>query len=221
MFSPSSVVDVGCGIGTFLAAFKDAGVNDLLGLDGNWVNKSQLCIDEKYFTEIDLESPIDLERRFDIAVCLEVAEHLSPGSADKLVQTLCSASDLIIFSAALPGQGGENHLNEQLAEYWQEKFLCHDFYFFDIFRERYWHNSDIDWWYKQNMFLVARSSATLPSSVSDRKVDGTVNTYVHPEPFLHAIREMERARANLESLKSVSGVLKAIPKLARSKFFRH
>src|SRR5262249_16044265 len=156
---PKSVVDVGCGIGTFLNVFLENGVNDVLGIDGAWVDRGQLYIDEKYFVEADLEQPLKPGRKFDLAICLEVAEHLRPESADAFVEWLCSLSDTIVFSAAIPGQGGDNHLNEQPFEYWQNKFAVHDFHFYDVFRNRYWQNDEIDCWYRQNMFLAAHESA--------------------------------------------------------------
>ncbi|MDT8380578.1 MAG: class I SAM-dependent methyltransferase, partial [Desulfotignum sp.] len=121
VLNPRSVVDVGCGIGTFLHVFRKAGVNDVLGYDGSWVNLDQLSqyLNPAFFREVDLEKSVSPERSFDLALCLEVAEHLHPDSADNLVETLTSLSSRILFSAAVPGQMGQNHINEQWPEYWQ------------------------------------------------------------------------------------------------------
>src|SRR5690606_16087480 len=112
---PKSVVDVGCGLGTFLRAFKDLGVKDVYGLDGPWVRRDLLYkyIEEGEFEEADLEKPIEVTRRFDLAISLEVAEHLSEARADGFVADLGKLSDNILFSAAIPGQGGDHHINEQ------------------------------------------------------------------------------------------------------------
>lgn len=130
MFKPKSVCDVGCGTGNFLHFFKQQGTEKVLGLDGEWANKTllekHLCGDE--FLTVDFEESISLNLpRFEICLSLEVAEHISEENADSFVDFLTSLSDLIIFSAALPFQGGINHINEQKEEYWEGKFKKGDF----------------------------------------------------------------------------------------------
>ena len=115
LFQPKSVVDIGCGIGTFLHCFKKEGVNHILGVDGEWVNKKLLhrYINSDEFLLADLEESLKLDTQFDLVLSLEVAEHLKKESADIFVQNLISAGKLILFSAAIPQQGGQNHINEQ------------------------------------------------------------------------------------------------------------
>jgi SAM-dependent methyltransferase len=208
LLRPSSVVDIGCGVGTFLSVFKSHGVNELLGIDGGWVLKEQLYVDEGYFVEADLEKPVELAQRFDLAICVEVAEHLTAKSADTIVDTLCSASDFIVFSAAIPGQGGQNHVNEQPFGYWQEKFAARNYRYFDIFRQLYWNDERVDWWYKQNMFLVANKAKPLSDEIERTKIEGTVLTAVHPELYAVALTELERLRSLVNELNSPSGILK-------------
>ena len=153
---PQSVVDIGCGLGTWLKVFEDSGIKVILGVDGNYIDKSKLCIADKYFLLHDLTTPLKLEIRYDLAICLEVAEHLPEDKADVLINTLTNASDTILFSAALPLQGGQNHLNEQSFSYWVKKFNDKGFVVKDYFREKIWNNINIDWWYKQNLFLVEK-----------------------------------------------------------------
>jgi SAM-dependent methyltransferase len=208
-FQPTSVVDVGCGTGTFLSVFRELGVPETLGIDGAWVDREKLHIPEDTFLEADLEAPIRLDRRFDLAVCVEVAEHLAPEAADRFVKDLCSLSDIIVFSAALPGQGGQNHVNEQPFEYWQEKFAVNDRYFYDLFRPKFWDDDEVDWWYRQNMFLIARSGAPLPEVVSLSKIDGKARSCYHPELYraLHAKCDLLEQRAN--ELRSPTGFIKS------------
>ena len=107
------------------------------------------------FMPYDLENALALDGKFDLAISMEVAEHLREESADTFVGSLCSASDVILFSAAHPGQGGDNHLNEQPMEYWQEKFSARGFRHIEIrpaFKE-YW---KIEWWYRDNMALFVK-----------------------------------------------------------------
>lgn len=157
LINPKSVVDIGCGLGTFLNVFKRLGVNDILGIDGPWVDKELLYkyIDSEEFKEFDLEKKIKLEKRYDLAISLEVAEHLKEDSADIFIQNLVNSGKVILFSAAIPGQGGQNHINEQWLTYWEEKFRKHNYIIHDIIRPLFWDNSEIFWWYKQNMVLVA------------------------------------------------------------------
>lgn len=157
-YKPTSILDVGCGIGTFLYIFQKEGIEDILGIDGEWVDISKLYISRDKFKTADLESGFDLKRKFDLILCLEVAEHLNENAANRFIKSLTDHGDIIIFSAALPGQGGDNHLNEKPFAYWQKKFEQYDYFFADIFRERFWNNENVNWWYKQNMFLVVKKS---------------------------------------------------------------
>src|ERR671925_1539421 len=113
LVSPRSVVDVGCGVGTWLKAAMELGVEDILGLDGDYVDRAMLQIPSAQFTPVDLTRPFRLPRTFDAALSLEVAEHLPESSAVDFVESLASLSNVILFSAAIPGQMGEHHVNEQ------------------------------------------------------------------------------------------------------------
>src|SRR5262249_5217435 len=121
LVEPRSVVDVGCGVGTWLRAFVENGVEDVLGVDGAYVDRNRLCIDPARFQAMDLARPQPLGRTFDLAVCLEVGEHLPTRAAPGLVAML-TAAPVVLFSAAIPGQGGTNHVNEQWPNFWQRLF---------------------------------------------------------------------------------------------------
>jgi SAM-dependent methyltransferase len=168
IFKPESALDVGCGTGTWLKIFYDKGVKDIKGLDGDFVNMDLLRqnISVEQFHAADLREPFDLERKFDLVISLEVAEHLPQATADQFVESLTRHADTIVFSAALPGQGGQNHLNEQWKKYWIDKFASFHFTVYDILRARFWNNKNVDWWYKQNMLVFSKKDLTslLPSS---------------------------------------------------------
>ena len=119
LIKPKSVVDFGCGIGTFLHVFKNNNITEVLGLDGKWVNKDLLhkYISPSEFKEVNLEESVSLEKKYDLAISLEVAEHLSEKAAKIFVKNLVNAADKVIFSAAIPNQGGQNHINEQPLTY--------------------------------------------------------------------------------------------------------
>lgn len=174
----SSVLDVGCGTGTWLKAFEEQGIVDYQGVDGAHLDRSLLKIPADRFLVYDLNHPFSLNRSFDLVLSLEVAEHLEERYADGHVETLVNHGKAILFSAAVPGQGGQHHVNEQWPEYWQEKFGKHGFYFHDVIRPRIWNNRGVDWWYRQNIFLVTREAS--PERIMSA---------VHPELYRKVLRD--------------------------------
>jgi|SRR5579859_1698773 len=186
-----SVVDVGCGDGTWLAAFHKLGVSDILGIDGDYVQGEDLQIDPKYFRSMDLSEPFHLERRFDLAISLEVAEHLPETSATTFIESITRLAPAILFSAAIPRQGGNNHINEQWQDFWVSLFRKHSYLAIDLIRKRVWQNQSVDWWYAQNTVLFAEakyvmSNPTLKSELEQTKLDQL--NVVHPRGYLEALR---------------------------------
>ncbi len=159
LVSPKSVVDIGCGRGAWLSAFTEADVEDVLGVDGDYVDRSSLLIEPAKFLPADVTRPLDLHRRFDLALCLEVAEHLPASAAATLVRSLTALAPVIVFSAAPPGQGGTSHVNEQWPIYWKQHFAEHDFMQLDPIRRHVCQHADVAWWYQQNMFVYAHQEA--------------------------------------------------------------
>jgi hypothetical protein len=148
-----SVCDVGCGIGTWLAAFIEEGVSDVLGMDGEYVDKKMLQIPSLAFLSTDLNRHFSVDRTFDAVISLEVGEHLTPERAEGFVKDLTALSKVIIFSAAIPGQGGTGHINEQWPDYWEKLFKQNGFVCVDAIRQTIWNNETIEVWYRQNMFV--------------------------------------------------------------------
>lgn len=157
ILQPKSIVDVGCGIGNWLNEFQILGVNDYLGIDGTHLNKKLFLLDTNKLKLVDLEQNYSIDRKFDLAVSLEVAEHLSENSADLFIENLCNLSNTILFSAAIPGQGGQNHINEKPVSYWKQKFEEKQFVFFDIIRPIIWDLHEIKPWYRQNIFIASKT----------------------------------------------------------------
>jgi SAM-dependent methyltransferase len=171
-----SVVDVGCGVGTWAAKFLERGIQDVLGIDGDYVNRSLLRIPESKFRPVDLSSPFDLGRRFDLAVSLEVAEHLPPERAESFVRDLTLLAPLVLFSAAIPGQGGTDHINERYLSYWVELFARRDYVLLDVLRPRIWLIQECDWVYRQNVVMFAHAASAEAATL---KVISGID-YVHP-----------------------------------------
>jgi SAM-dependent methyltransferase len=147
---PNSVIDVGCGAGTWLAA---TGVDDVLGLDGSWVPRDALEIPAARFRPTDLRESLQLDRRFDLAICLETAEHLPVSRSSGLVSDLVQLAPVVLFSAAVPGQGGTDHVNEQPPGFWADLFSAHSYRRVDAIRWEHWDDERVEWWYAQNAFL--------------------------------------------------------------------
>lgn len=181
LLQPKSVLDVGCGIGTWLKCFADAGIDDHLGLDGDHVDRALLAshLAPERFRTFDLTQPFDLGRSFDLVLSLEVAEHLPAASASGFVGSLTAHGDTVVFSAALPGQGGQNHVNEQWKHYWIKLFAARGFALHDILRPRIWGMQGVDWWYQQNMLVFSRQDL---SSLMPR--GSAMLDVIHPELFI-------------------------------------
>jgi SAM-dependent methyltransferase len=153
LLRPSSVVDVGCGTGEWLSAFVDEGVEDVMGIDGDYVDRRLLRISPERFVPADLTEPLDVGRRFDLAMSLEVAEHLPPGRGATFVADLVRLAPAVLFSAAIPYQGGVDHVNEQWLPYWMDAFSRHGYRAIDCVRPRVWSDPTVDVWYAQNTML--------------------------------------------------------------------
>lgn len=190
MVQPKSVLDVGCGIGTWLKVFEDKGINDFLGVDGDYVNRSMLKIEPDNFKPLDLTKVWNLNRKFDLVVSLEVAEHLPEHVADQFVEALVKHGEVILFSAAIPNQQGQNHINEQWPDYWAKKFATHGYYFHDFIRPLIWMNDRVEWWYKQNIFLVKKVKPNAKEDFSNLPV-------VHPELYTLRMDQKRKFKRDL------------------------
>lgn len=172
--APRSALDVGCGAGAWLSAHRELGVADGLGVDGDYVDRSVLLIDESAFQPRDITQPFDLNRQFDLVQCLEVAEHVPTALSDVLVDNIVRHGSRVLFSAAVPGQGGEDHINEQPSEFWRDRFAARNYRLFDFVRPKIMQLEAIESWYRYNtLFFVhdkeikSLSPAVLATRVPD------------------------------------------------------
>jgi SAM-dependent methyltransferase len=166
-FLPRTLLDVGCGRGVWLRAWKQRGVALVVGVDGAYVDRPTLHVRPEEFVPADVSLSFDLGRRFDLVECLEVAEHLPESAADALVSNLVRHGDVILFSAAQPGQGGEHHVNEQPLPYWIRKFRERGYVAFDHPRAAVRAVEGVEPWYRYNAMLFAsEAGAARLSSVA-------------------------------------------------------
>jgi SAM-dependent methyltransferase len=179
---PRSVIDIGCGNGDWLATFAELGVTDLLGVEGPGSDPSLASIPRSQLLIHDLTEPLHLERGFDLAVCLEVGEHLAAEAAPGLVTSLVGLSAIVLFSAAIPGQGGHHHVNEQWPDYWEALFAEHGYVAVDCIRGAIWDDMGVDVWYRQNtlLYVAADRLASLPALVATT-TGAMPRRVVHPE----------------------------------------
>jgi SAM-dependent methyltransferase len=177
-----SVADFGCGSGTWLAEFSLCGVPRVTGLDFGDGTRELLFIPRESFRVVDLSKPIPDLPPHDLAMSLEVAEHLPEEGARGFVQSITSVSDLVLFSAAAPFQGGHNHFNERWPSYWIRLFQECGYRCHDVLRPLLWNDRRVEWWYRQNIMVFVKDGVVAPA------LDGLTSfrgyDLVHPDKLL-------------------------------------
>jgi SAM-dependent methyltransferase len=168
-----SLLDVGAGHGAWAAAWLAAGVRDVVAVDGDYVARDRLAIPAENFRPHDLTEQLSLDRKFDLVQSLEVAEHLPEHLADRFVDSLADHGDVVLFSAAVPHQGGEHHVNEQPPEYWRRRFARRGYAAYDWLRPRLRHEREVKRWYRFNSVIYANAggAARLSPAIRATRVD--------------------------------------------------
>ena len=185
-----SAIDVGCGVGTWLNVLRERGAAEILGIDGDWVDPQALVIPSECFARIDLsKDDIRSDNKYDLVISLEVAEHLPRERARHFVNQLTRIGDFILFSAAIPEQGGANHLNEQWPEYWVGSFGERGYRMFDIVRRDVWQDDRIAVHYRQNILLFVKNERVGDMAISNRESSAAL-ALVHPKLYLNKIKEL-------------------------------
>lgn len=186
LFGARSMVEVGCGNAHWTQAGIDAGITDYAVVDGPWNVREQLLVNPDRFIEADLAAPLKLPRHYDLALCTEVAEHVRADSAEVLVGSLTEAADVVAFGAAIPFQGGFGHITERWPSWWRDHFAKFGYRPYDLVRPRHWTDTEIHYWYRQNMFVYVREGAVKPSRIAAEAAHaGSAALFdaVHPEKF--------------------------------------
>jgi SAM-dependent methyltransferase len=214
----NQVIDIGCGDGTWLKVFQENGVKEILGVDGSYVDQNTLVIPKDKFIPYDLKTTLEIDKKFDLAMSLEVAEHLPEDCAELFINSLVSISPVVLFSAAIPHQGGDNHINEQWQDYWADKFRKRDYVAIDYIRSKVWNNSKVAYWYRQNMLLFVHSSYLENNRLLEEKLKNHIVrssmslSAIHPVFYLLKIGAI-----NWEDMNKVNLSLPIIQELNRQK----
>ena len=211
-----SVVDLGCGVGTWLAEFKRNGISSVLGYDGGNPPAAYLQINEDEYQKTDFTSEIPVQKKVDLAMSLEVAEHLDEKYAQQFIRSLCDHSDLILFSAAIPGQGGTHHVNERWPSYWANLFNQEGYNIYDIIRPNFWYDKRVEFWYRQNIFLAINCNrkdlvALLEPHIADASHPLDI---VHPDMYMQSCERLD-AIVNRRSIKTASLIYSLPRKIIR------
>ncbi len=206
LVEPKSVIDVGCGLGAWLSVFQENGVSDIMGIDGEWVDKKMLLIQQNQFLFSNFNNIIEFDKKFDLVVCLEVGEHLPENSAEKFVKSLTTLGNVIFFSAAIPFQGGTNHINEQWPDYWVKLFGDRDYLVIDCFRKKFWNNEKIRYFYRQNCFIFVKRDHLNTYKLLKEEYENSnkfMLSIVHPIMYLWSIDRITRKIKNFEKIFSL------------------
>ncbi len=213
---PKSVIDVGCGFGPWLFVFQEMGLSEIMGIDGDWVNKNKLLIQQDQFLSVDLNKPFFIDKKFDLVVCLEVAEHLPEKSAEILVDSLIKLGSVIFFSAAIPFQGGTNHLNEQWPEYWIKLFQDRNYLVIDSIRKKFWDNNNIPFVYRQNCFIFVNREYLETNQLIKKEYENSnksIFSIVHPKTFLIRAKQVQNLLRDIREYSYYKQIFLFIKKL--------
>ncbi|MDA7964053.1 methyltransferase domain-containing protein [Ruegeria sp.] len=196
-----SVVDVGCGVGFLLAEFESRD-RDICGVEGDWLEDTAIRFSGDALVRADLEQPFSLDRKFDLCVSTEVAEHLEPARAESFVADLTQLADAVVFSAAIAGQGGTGHKNEQWQDYWVKLFDKQGYAFFDALRPNLWTDPLVMDWFKQNLMVFVKRDAPVNSDLSDYASTAEAARMIVPKYHDKIVRKSTRQLRRLRKEKS-------------------
>ncbi|MBI2058297.1 MAG: class I SAM-dependent methyltransferase [Nitrospirae bacterium] len=190
--APKSVLDLGCNDGKWLHAFRKYGAERLVGVDGPYVTAETFHLPYEFFRPGNLAEPIRLHERFDLAVSVEVGEHLAPKGGANLVRSLTRHAPVVLFSAASPFQGGPEHVHERWPMWWARLFDRAGFSALDCIRPRIWSDPRVEWWYAQNILLFVHRDhiRKYPALKNERSLRASqVPSLVHPRRFLFFVEK--------------------------------
>ena len=188
ILKPRRAIDVGCASGAWLAALRENGVEDVWGIDGDYLDADLLLVPPERILRRDLAANWKVDFQSDLVISLEVAEHLPSSSAAGFVASLAALGPVILFSAAIPGQGGYCHINEQWPEYWARFFAALGYVGVDCIRPQIWNNPTVSFWYRQNILLYVRETCIPAYPRLAERASVLPLALVHPDLYLMKCR---------------------------------
>lgn len=192
LIHPRSVIDFGCGAGCWLKAFDECcDLEHMRGLEGEWLEGKPLLIPREHIEYFDLTKEYELPagQKYDLAICLEVIEHIDEAGGENLLNSIVKASDAVLFSAAIPYQRGTHHINEQWQSHWAKKFAERHYVCLDLLRPVFWNDDNVKI-YRQNMFLyVNKNRLSQYPGLQAYAGAGQMLDLVHPDLWDIATRD--------------------------------
>lgn len=205
LFAPKAVADIGCGVGLLLQKLSTHGAV-VTGVEGEWLRSEDTLCPEAEFIRTNLEHPFDLNRRFDVVSSIEVAEHLEPERADGFVADLCKHSDVVVFAAAIPGQGGKGHKNEQWQSYWAKKFEAAGYLCFDPIRPKLARDAKVLAWHRQNILVYAKDGSDAARALAGDQIPTELADHILPTYHNKVVKRTRRAlRKKIDDLRAKQG----------------
>jgi hypothetical protein len=167
---PQSVVDLGGGGGGWLKAFQEIGSQKISLIDHPCMQSQDLLISSEYFIAVDLSKEIPEPIKCDLSISTEFAEHIDYQMSEKIVDFLTQSSDVVLFSAAIPGQGGGGlHINEQRPSFWKNLFQERGYERVDAIRPQIIFDNTIPFWFRQNLYLYVEKDYLKNSKLASLK----------------------------------------------------
>lgn len=189
LLQPQSAIDIGCGVGSWLAVFKEFGIEDVLGVDVEFMDSSLLQIPREQYLPFDLKKPLKLDRQFDLVLCLEVAGYIPHQSAAMFVNSLTQLGSTVLFSAQIPFQDEQTiQVNRQWPDYWANFFKQQGYVVIDCFRKKIWNNPHVAWWFAQNLLLFVKQDCLESHDLLRKEFENTYTSQlalVHPQVYLN------------------------------------
>jgi len=222
LINPESAVEVGCGIGQMVLAMKNAGVHRVIGIDGPWVPLNGLLFPEENFISLDFtDISYSITKRFDLVICFEVAEHLPRQNAKMFINFLASLGPIVAFSAAIPNQGGVNHVNEQWPSYWADLFAGEGFVAVDCLRQRFIADNRIATCYSQNLilFVLKENRNFVDKLLIDSVESARPLPVVHPEVYQKMLQFINDPLPKIGLVKVLLNIPRLIIHSIRRRFF--
>lgn len=203
---PKSVIDMGCGMGFFLAEMERNGAT-IHGVDGPWTEELETEVPLSNYTIQDLNSPYVSDKRYDLCSSLEVAEHLEPERSEPFVDELVALSDTVLFSAAIPGQKGHGHINCQWQADWANRFAERGYTCYDPFRRRLVGIEGMAPWFMQNLLLFIKTGVDVSPALAEHKIPPAAASYIlpkwHNQRINHLQTRMQDLRNELDEARGI------------------